>query len=168
MKFSAIATVAANGVIGGEGAIPWQGMASGERQLFKRHTIGKAVVMGRATWESIPEKPLPLRLNIVLTTHQLHDFNCIAAPNVSDALELVMAEKFYDEVIFIGGQQVYEEALPKCSTLYLTELEGIFPGDRYFPELDMGGWEIEKEEYYPLLGDRRVAYTFKVLKRLYQ
>ena len=167
MQLSLIVAMAANRAIGKDGKIPWQGMLRGEA-LFKKYTVGKAVVMGRTTWEGLPEKtrPLPLRLNIVLTSHQLHNYDCLAVPSIDEALKATMLETFYDEVVFIGGQSVYETVLPVCDTLYMTELEGIFPGDRFFPYIDISEWEVAQEEYYPLVAEvRPVAYTFKVLKR---
>lgn len=171
---SAMAAVALNRAIGKDGRIPW--MIPGEQELFKRYTIGKAVVMGRATWYSIPEKfrPLPGRLNIVLTSHpeEFEKVRCMTAASVSEAIGLVVEGKLFDELVFVGGERVYEEGVPKCSKLYLTTVEGIYPGDRFFPELDMKKWRVKEKEYFPLVDEvamkkiRSVAYRFEILERV--
>lgn len=175
VTYSAIAAVALNRTIGKEGKIPW--IIPGEQELFKRYTVGKAVAMGRVTWDSIPEKfrPLSDRLNIVVTSRpeDLEGAGCLTAVSIPKAMSLVWERKEqYDELVFIGGERVYEEALPWCRKLYLTTVEGIYPGDRFFPELDKKAWFVEKEEYFSMVDEvtmeqiRPVAYTFQILRRV--
>ena len=168
ISVSAVVCCAANGVIGLDNKIPWQGRVSGEQILFKLHTLGKAVIMGRKTWESLPKKyrPLPLRLNIVLSSKQNCTYqDAIETTSLEQALHTVDATPHYTEAVLIGGQRVYEEGLKYCDTVYLTTLEAIFPGDTYFPKLNMRAWTIEKEQYYPVTSNREVSYTFQVLRR---
>jgi len=169
IKVSAIAAVAMNNAIGYQNKIPWQGMAKGEQDLFKTYTMGKIVIMGRNTWESIPDKfrPLPLRLNIVVTTNpDLIQADVLAVPSLADALILADSIIGYDEAVLIGGQRIYTEGLEHCDTLYLTRVEGIYPGDTYFPKLNKEDWATEYESYYPALNGRTAAFTFKVLRRI--
>lgn len=166
---SAIVAYAANRAIGKDGQIPWD--ISAERRLFRACTMGKVVVMGRATWESIPPeyRPLPGRLNIVLSTkhRQLGDAgDCLVVPSIQHALLLAEGLADYDEVVFIGGQRVYEEGLPYCDRLYLTEIEGIYPGDRFFPKFDTNEWATMKSKYIPIEETGVAAYTFKILEKV--
>ncbi len=175
VTYSAMAAVALNRTIGKDGRIPW--MMPGEQELVKRHTMGKAVAMGRVTWESIPEKfrPLPSRLNIVITSRpeELEGAGCLTAVSIPEAMSLVWERKNqYDELVFAGGERVYKDALPWCRKLYLTTVDGIYPGDRFFPKLDKKNWRVKEEEYFSMVDEvamkriRPVAYTFQILERV--
>jgi dihydrofolate reductase len=136
-----VAAVAHNGVIGKDGEIPWY--IEADMHHFRRVTMGKAVVMGRRTWESIPSclRPLEGRRNVVLTRNGLvpgvtppYDFCASSLPGALERLE-------YDrepEVCVIGGAQVYAESLPLADELVLTEIDRDFEGDTRFPEFDRG------------------------------
>ena len=168
MKISAIVAQASNRVIGANGDIPWRGKLKGEQALFLEHTLGKVVVMGRKTWESIPPKfrPLRNRLNIVVTgnpsdTTRYH----LEANSLKQALFYAECSPRCEEVVLIGGQRVYEEGLPLCTRLYLTTLEDEYEGDTFFPELNKNEWTLEYEKCYPLSEGRRSAFTFQILER---
>jgi len=162
--------MARNRVIGKDNDIPWRGKLKGEQLLFKKHTKGKVVIMGRKTWESIPKKyrPLPDRMNIVLSSRPQGAWSkgCLVLLTVEDALLMADLLKNYDEAVLIGGERVYTEGLRYCDTLYLTEVQGIFPGDTYFPEFDRNDWHIAEAENYPMDDDRPLGYSFKTLERL--
>ena len=130
-----IAAVAANGVIGANGGLPWR-LPEDLRQ-FKRLTQGHAVVMGRKTWESIG-RPLPDRRNYVVTRQP--DY---AAPGASvvGSLRAALEQCAGQGAVFvIGGAALYREALAFAETLYLTEIQRDFPGDTRFPEFDPKRW----------------------------
>lgn len=131
-----IAAVAANGVIGADGGLPWQ--LPEDLRHFKRMTQGHAVIMGRKTWESIG-KPLPGRKNIVVTRQTGY-----AAPgaSVTPSLQAALALCAGQEIAFvIGGSDLYRAALPLADALLLTEIHRDFAGDTRFPEFDRRQWK---------------------------
>lgn len=141
MRISLIAAVANNNVIGNEGALPWH--LPEDLKRFKRLTLGKPVVMGRLTHESIG-RPLPGRQNIVLT-RQPHYVagGCEVVRSVEAALD---AAEGADEVMIIGGGEIYALFLPLAGRIYLTRVDTSVAGDAYFPELEAVHWrEVEAE-----------------------
>lgn len=132
---------AANGVIGADGTLPWH--LPEDLARFKALTTGSTVVMGRATWESLPAsvRPLPGRRNVVLTRQPGWE-----APGavVAGSLEEALAGADGD-VWVIGGGSVYRHALPRADRLVVTELERPFPGDTYAPELGPGWQLVERD-----------------------
>lgn len=169
---SAAVCQAANRVIGSNGKIPWQGKLKGEQDLFKTVTAGKAVVMGRKTWESIPTKykPLPARLNLVLTSEewcwsQVKEFSKVNVNSVAEAIK--MAEYCnYPEVVFIGGQRVYEESMPLWDKLYRTTLKKEFKGDTFFPEIAMeDDWYTSHQIGFPEGEGRICSFTFEIFDK---
>ena len=134
-----IVAIAANGVIGRDNALPWH--IPEDLKWFKRNTLGKPVIMGRKTWESIG-RPLPGRPNIVLTRQPGW-----TAPGIhgagSLAEGLALAERLApeaDETMVIGGAALFAEALPLCHRLYLTEIKRDYEGDIVFPAFDHSQW----------------------------
>lgn len=134
MTIALVAAVARGGVIGRDGGIPWR--VPEDVAFFKALTTGHAVVMGRKTWESIPDRfrPLPDRRNVVVTRNP--DWSAEGADRVSsveEALRLLAGE---ERVFVIGGAEVYAAALPHADELVLTELDLDVDGDTFFPEWD--------------------------------
>lgn len=141
MKLSLIAAVAANGVIGAGGDVPWQ--YPEDMTHFKRTTIGYPVVMGRRTFESIRrdlDGPLPERQNIVLTStpRRLPD-SVTAVTSITGALAEAN-DSGASTTYVIGGATVYEQFLPRADELLLTELTAAFDGDTVFPTVDWSCW----------------------------
>ena len=133
--------VAENGVIGREGEMPWK--LSTDLKRFKAETMGKPVVMGRKTFESIG-RPLPGRRNVVITRDPHWTSPGVEeAPSFDAALELL---KHATKVFVIGGAQVYAEALPRVDELVLTELDQDFEGDTWFPAWDRGAFRETSRE----------------------
>lgn len=141
IKTSLIVAAAENGVIGKDNDMPWK--ISSDLQYFKKNTLGKPIIMGRKTFQSIG-KPLPGRVNIVITRDTSFTAEgVITAHSVEMALEVAksMAEtKGVDEVMVIGGAQIYELCLPETDRLYLTRIHAHIEGDTYFPTLDAKDW----------------------------
>lgn len=131
-----IAAVAANGVIGLKGALPWS--LPEDLRHFKRTTLGHAVIMGRKTWETL-RGPLPKRQNIVVTRQSDYDApGAEVAGSLDDALARVATD---DDLPFVvGGASLYAEALPRARVVYLTEVHASPEGDTFFPEFDRSGW----------------------------
>ncbi len=138
---SLIVAVADNGVIGSNNQLPWR--ISADLKYFKQVTLGKPIVMGRLTYESIG-KPLPGRHNIVVTrdiTWQAEGVD--RAGSLSEALTLakkIADDAGHEEVMIIGGATIYQEALPQVDRLYLTRVHTEVEGDAFFPELDLNEW----------------------------
>lgn len=141
-----IAAVAANGVIGAGNRLPWR-LAS-DLKRFRALTSGHTVIMGRKTWESIG-RPLPDRQNVVVTRQRAYRApGADVAPSLDAALALV---RLPPPAFCIGGGALYREALPRATTLHLTEIDRAFGGDATFPELDRSAWrEVARE---PRRGD---------------
>ncbi|MBI2666916.1 dihydrofolate reductase [Candidatus Woesearchaeota archaeon] len=148
MELILIAAVAENGVIGKAGGIPWR--IPEDMKHFKELTLHHPVIMGRKTYESIPAKfrPLPQRRNMILT-HQSNyqQQGAEVYHSLDDALQAVdvHSEK---EIYVIGGQQIYELAMPFATRLEITEVHQNVEGDAYFPKIDKSEWkELLRKDY---------------------
>ena len=140
-KVYLVAAVAANGVIGAGGKLPWH--IPEELQHFKRLTMGHPVIMGRRTWESL-KGPLPGRENIVVTRSPGYDAPGAAmASSLSGALALCAGEPV---AFVIGGTQLFQESLPLAAGMVLTEIQRDYPGDTWFPAWDRSQWRESQRE----------------------
>ena len=162
MRVSAVVAASENGVIGREGGLPWH--VSSDLKLFKEITLGKPVIMGRRTWESLPRKPLPGRRNIVITRQA--DFVAEGAElvhSVDEALAVCAGEA---DVSIIGGGQVYAEAMSRTDRIYLTRIHLEVDGDTFLPELKASEWhEVERRRF--ARGERDdAAFTLIVMDRV--
>lgn len=161
VRVSLIAAVARNGVIGRDGDMPWR--LSADLKYFKATTMGKPLIMGRRTYESIG-RALPGRTNIVVTRSA--DF---AAEGVEVAAGLdqalaVAGGDAADEVMVIGGGEIYAAALPRADRLYLTEIHMDATGDVCFPAFDRAEWREVSRDDHPAEDDNP-AFSFVVLER---
>ncbi len=129
-------------VIGRAGGLPWH--LPSDLARFKQLTLGKPVIMGRRTFESIG-RPLPGRTNIVLTSRGMDVDGVEIAASLEEAFSLARATGA-SEAMVIGGGSVYAEALPSCHKLYLTEVHTKTGGDVWFPRLDPDEWHLVEEE----------------------
>lgn len=146
-----IAAVARNGVIGANGGLPWK--LSSDLRRFKADTMGRPIVMGRKTWESIG-RPLPGRANIVVTRDP--DFRAqgtTVANGIDKALTVANAKAVTlspgDAVCVIGGGQLYKETIDRADKLFITHVEAEVEGDTHFPEIDPEIWQCVSEETFP-------------------
>ena len=136
-----VAAVAANGVIGKNGQLPWH--LPEDLKHFKKLTLGHPVIMGRRTWESL-KGPLPQRENIVVTRQAGYEAPGAA---VASSLEGALALCIGEPVAFvIGGTQLFAESLPIAAGLVLTEIQRDYPGDTRFPEWDRSLWRESQRE----------------------
>ncbi|HEY4511476.1 MAG TPA: dihydrofolate reductase [Candidatus Paceibacterota bacterium] len=137
---SMIAAIDKNFLIGSNNAMPWGKPVDGK--YFREITMGKPIVMGRKTFESLG-KALPGRTNVVLTSDMgFAKEACVIVHSVEEVLKLGAQ----GEIVIIGGAKVYEAFLPHADVLYLTEIEAEFEGDTYFPAINVQQWKVEKEE----------------------
>ncbi len=152
-----------NGVIGVNGRIPWR--LPDDMKWFRDVTMGKPVIMGRKTYESIPPRfrPLPGRHNIVVT-RQL-EYAASGATVVHGIAEALLAAGDADEIIIGGGGELYRLLLPQADRLYLTLVEGQFTGDAVFPSIDYAEWEERFRQNHPADERHPHAFTWLVLQR---
>jgi dihydrofolate reductase len=157
-----VVAVAENGVIGKNGQLPWK--IPGDLKRFKKLTLGKPVVMGRLTYESMGG-PLKGRTNIVLTTNAAYKAEgATVVTNLDDALSLAARDNT-DEIAIIGGNVVFAETLPRASKLEITEVHGAPEGDAYFPPFDKREWkEMLRDGPHQGPGDS-LPYTFVTYER---
>ncbi len=165
MQLVLIVARARNGVIGNAGALPWH--LPEDLKRFKRMTVGKPVIMGRKTFESIG-KPLPGRHNIVLT----HDKGWIAkgitvAPNLAEAIAAAGLDPRAraDEIMVIGGAQIYAQSLPSATRIELTEVDTAPVGDTLLPAFDPARWREVAREAHGAEGSLP-SYAFVTLVRI--
>lgn len=169
---SLVVARARNGVIGRGGGLPWR--LKGDMALFKATTLGKPVIMGRKTWDSLPRKPLPGRTNIVLSRDgRFSPSGAVVCERWDEALQIAReqaAEDGVDEVCVIGGEALFALALPLTRRLHLTEVDAAPEGDVVMPPFDESGWrEVRREAHArgeaPNPGDDH-AWTYRLLERL--
>ncbi len=161
MRISLIAAVAENGVIGREGGLPWR--IPEDLKFFKATTLGKPVIMGRKTYVSIG-KPLPGRLNIVLTRDRTWHAQGVSTAHDLDRALRIAQESGADEAMIIGGADIYEAALPRANRIYLTRIAREFEGDALFPYFDPAEW-TEIARTGKTAGDVPFDYCFVTLER---
>jgi len=159
---SFVVAVSRNGVIGREGGLPWH--ISSDLKRFKEITMGKPVIMGRKTWDSLPRKPLPGRRNIVITRQE--GFAAEGAEVAASPEEALRLAGDVPEVAVIGGGEVYRLFWPMVDRLYLTEVDLEIAGDTHFPALDPAEWrEVAREVH--ARGERDSAsFTLRTLDRM--
>lgn len=132
LPFHALAAMSENRIIGSHNSIPWH--LPEDFKWFKQMTLGKIIIMGRKTFESIG-KPLPGRTTWVLS-RQPHPIPGVQVfPNIQSILDNLPQNRTFSPVI-CGGSEIYQQTLPLCSDLYLTIVKGTFEGDSYFPEVN--------------------------------
>jgi dihydrofolate reductase len=158
---------AANGVIGRGGALPWR--LKSDLALFRALTLGKPVIMGRKTWESLPRRPLPQRTNIVLSRDgSFAPAGAVVCEDFSEAVQIgreQAAEDGAEEVCVIGGAALFALALPRAQRLYLTEVEAAPAGDVWFPPFEEADWVETRRESHPAGEGDDHPFVFRVLER---
>jgi len=161
VKISIIVAAATNNVIGSDGELPWR--LPEDLKRFKQLTIGKPVIMGRLTYESIG-KPLPDRRNIVLSARKgLNIEGCDVVDTPDAAIRLAGGA---EEVMVIGGGSVYSQMLPMADRIYMTRINGTFDGDTFFPELDDKEWQVVDRVDFPADESRQFGFLFVTLDRV--
>ncbi len=161
-RISLIAAMDENRVIGIDNRLPWK--LPSDMKWFRRHTLGKPVIMGRKTFDSLGRRPLPDRLNIVITRDR--SFTAPGAVVVHSIDEALAACGDAPEAMIIGGASFYEQMLPRAQRLYLTLVHTRTEGDAWFPQWDPKDWrEVEREEH-PADGRNPFPHTFLILERV--
>lgn len=158
---SLIVAMAENRCIGIENRLPWH--LPEDLKFFKRTTLGKPIIMGRKTFDSIG-KPLPGRTSIVITRNQAWQHEGVKVVNTLEAAieaaRQVCDASNVDEAVIIGGEQIYRLALEHVNCLYITRVKAVVEGDAFFPEFNQSQWRIaDKSEHF---SDERNPYDYTV------
>ncbi|ODN68308.1 type 3 dihydrofolate reductase [Methylophaga muralis] len=161
MKTAFVVAMDEQGLIGRDNDLPWR--LSADLQYFRRITMGKPILMGRKTHESIG-RALPGRQNIVVSS--LVDYQaeaCDVANSIEDALKLAANA---DEIMVIGGSSLFEQMFDIVDKLYLTRVHAELEGDTWFPEWDQTQWQLISQESHPADEKNDYAYSFEVYQRV--
>lgn len=159
MTISLIWAMDENGLIGKNNELPWR--LPRDFAFFKERTLNRTILMGRKTWDSLGGKPLPRRRNLVLTRNGSFD---PAGAEVVHSLEeaLEKGQVPGEELMVIGGSEIYRMFLPYADKLIVTRIDRAFEGDAYFPEVDWSLWKAVKEE--PGIRDERNPYPYRFME----
>jgi dihydrofolate reductase len=150
-----VAAVAANGIIGVNGQLPWH--IPEELKHFKKLTLGHPIIMGRKTWESLKKGPLPQRENIVVTRQSGYEAPGAA---VANSLEAALALCIGEPVAFvIGGTELFKESLPVAAGMVLTEIQRDYEGDTWFPKWDRSQWKETQRETHTAADGMRFDFV---------
>lgn len=161
MGISIIVACDENNLIGDDNKLPWHLPA--DLKYFKQVTLGKPIIMGRNTYESIG-KPLPGRTNIIVTRQiDYPQGDYFVAHDVDQALD---AAGDVDEVMIIGGAKIYTEFLPMANTLYMTKVKAEFSGDTHFPQLNPEQWQEISRQDHKADVNNEFDFSFIVLERI--
>lgn len=161
MRISLIAALGNNRVIGKDNAMPWRLPA--DLKYFKRITLGKPIIMGRKTFDSIG-RPLPGRTSIIVTRDP--DYRAEGCVTVSSVDAALQAAEGAEEVMVIGGAELFKQILGRADRLYLTEIHADFAGDTHFPELDKAEWQEAERQDHTADTDNPYPYSFVVLDKV--
>ena len=166
MRCALIVAVAENGVIGIDNKMPWHIPA--DLKYFKKVTMGKPLLMGRKTFESLG-KPLPGRPHIVVSRDQTFAYPEVEVRHsLEEGFDLAKAKAEsmgLEEFMIIGGANIYQQLLPKVDRMYLTQVHTSYKGDAFFPDYDSQQWrEQSREDIEPT--DSTAGYSFLVLDRI--
>ena len=160
-NISIIFAIAENNAIGKDNQLLWR--LSDDLKRFKKYTSGHTVIMGRNTYLSLPNGPLPNRKNIVITDKKDEVFEgCDMAYSLDEALELAGGK---DESFVMGGGMVYRQALPRAGKLYLTRVHQSFDADTFFPEIEFSEWNEVSSEYVDSEQKNEYPSTFRLFIR---
>lgn len=160
-RISLVVAVSRNGVIGRDGGLPWH--LSSDLKLFKAITLSKPIIMGRKTWESLPRKPLPGRVNIVVTRKA--GFVSEGAVVVHSVEQALAAAGDVEEIAVIGGGEIYNLFMPLANRVYRTDVDLEVAGDTLFPSLPRDEWFETRSEEFPRGPNDSAAFTLRVFDR---
>ncbi|MXP56476.1 type 3 dihydrofolate reductase [Pantoea sp. Mhis] len=164
---SLIAALSMQSVIGIRNTIPWRLPA--DLAWFKHNTINKPVIMGRMTFESIGRRPLPERINIVVTNHVQHYINAVSGviwvSSLYHAIKAAFSVGNFKEIMVIGGGSIYEKMIIYADRLYLTHIEVNIEGDVFFPKYKLKEWKVVFNESYDHDINNPYRYRFEILER---
>ena len=158
---------ARNGVIGRDGTLPWR--LKSDLANFRAVTMGKPVIMGRKTWDSLPRKPLVGRTNIVLSRDgSFEPKGAVVCEDFAEAVGMAREQAADDgspEFCVIGGASLFELALQRAGRIYLTDIDAEVEGDVVLSPIDESRWREVRAKAYPASDDDEYSFTIRVLER---
>jgi len=168
IPLSLVVARARNGVIGRDGRLPWH--LRSDLRRFRDTTMGKPVIMGRKTWDSLTKRPLPGRLNIVLTRDlSFEPAGAVACDAWADAVSIAREQAQEDgasEICVIGGAEIYRLALPRARRIYLTEVDLAPEGDAWFDAPDPAQWRETGLEAFAAGEGDDAPFVIRQLERI--
>jgi dihydrofolate reductase len=159
-KISLIAAMAKNNIIGQDNQMPWH--LPDDLKFFKKNTQGKTMIMGRKTFQSIGSTPLAGRRNIVISRDL--SFNVNGAQLFTSIDKAILSCDKNEEIMIIGGGQLYKSMLPYASKLYLTRVDVEITGDTSFPKYSVNDWQEAYSEFHPADEKHKYSFYFKLYK----
>jgi dihydrofolate reductase len=156
-KIILISGLTQNHVIGKDNTIPWY--IKEDFQLFKKYTENNVIIMGRKTWDSLPKKPLPNRVNIVISRTMVSGASYKVFTSLQDAIQYSLKEHQEKDIFLIGGSRIYTEGLEVATHMYLSHIKKEYDGDTYFPKFNTQQWNVTQEKEYD-------EFVFKVWKKI--
>ena len=158
---SLIVAVASNGAIGKDNDLLWY--IPDDFKWFKKHTKGSTVVMGRKTWESLPVRPLPGRINIVISDDPNDKFEgAVMVGSIKEAIDKMSEGR---ENFIIGGGSIYGQFLPLAHKFYLTRVHRDFEADVFFPDFNISDWKEIYREEHPEKEPDKLGFTFLIFEK---
>jgi dihydrofolate reductase len=168
VRLALVVAMSDNGVIGRDGGLPWH--LRSDLKRFKEITQFKPIIMGSTTWDSLPKKPLPGRLNLVLSRDpRMEAEGGIICSSLMEALDIARehaADDGADEICVIGGANVYEQTLAKADRLYVSHVHADVEGDAHFPVIDPAVWQVTSEESFAKTENDDHDFTLRVYERI--
>ena len=168
-RIAYVVAMDANRLIGRDNALPWR--LPDDMRWFRAQTMGKPCIMGRKTYDSLPDRvrPLPGRLNIVVTRN--HDYAAPGALVVHSVADALAAAGEVPEVIIVGGAELFRALLPQVDRLYLTELDGAAEAQPeahnvFFPDASAIAWREVYREHHPADDGHAFPFTWRILERI--
>jgi len=166
-KLALIVAMSENRVIGRDNSLPWH--LKSDLKMFKAITQFKPIIMGSNTWDSLPRKPLPGRLNLVCSRDlKFEAEGGVVCGSLFEALDIAREhaeDDGADEVVVIGGANIYEQTMARADRLYVTLVHTTLDGDAHFPEIDSAQWEETRSEFTPKSEGDDYDFTLKVFER---
>ncbi|WP_333599796.1 dihydrofolate reductase [Flavobacterium sp.] len=155
-----IAAVAENNALGKDNQLLWHLPEDFKR--FKKLTTGHYIIMGRKTFESFP-KPLPNRTHVIITRQQDYaPADCIVVNSLQEAITVCPMD---EEVFVIGGGEIYKQSIEMADKIDITKVHHSFDADTFFPEIDLGQWQLAFEEFHPKDEKHTFDFTFQTYIR---
>lgn len=167
IKLALVVAMSDNRVIGRDGGLPWR--LRSDMKKFKEITQFKPIIMGSNTWDSLPRKPLPGRLNLVLSRDlKFEAEGGIVCNTLFEALDIARehaADDGADEICVIGGANLYNQILGRADRLYVTHVHAEVEGDTFFPEIDPATWRVVSSEDFARAEGDDYDFTLKIYER---
>lgn len=164
MVTSLVVAASDNNAIGKQNKLLWH--LPNDLKFLKNVTWGMPVVMGRKTFESVNSKPLPGRINIIITRQKGFEAPGVVVVNSLKDAQFFASENDYNELMILGGAQIYEEAMPKAGRIYITRVHAFFEdADAFFPDIDEKKWQRVSQQTFEADEKHAYPYSFEVWER---